>query len=101
MPKTVDGDSASAFHGGNRPSSQMTHRVLLPTDIPSSITGPDSRVIPVLNHHVTRGVVPPAHGLRQSLSRFCVPWVPPTATLQGPRAQAQAHRGMRLTRARH
>lgn len=86
MPKTVDGDSASAFHGGNRPSSQMIHRVLLPTDIESSITGPDSRAIPVLNHHVTRGVVPPAPRTQTKSQPFLRPWVPPTATLQGPRA---------------
>lgn len=64
----------------------MTHRVLLLTDIESIITGPDFRATPVLNHHVTRGVVPPAYGLRQSLSRFLPPLVPPMATLQGPRA---------------
>lgn len=50
MPQTVDGDSPSAFHGGNRPSSQMTHRVLVLSDIQSRITGPDFRATPVLNH---------------------------------------------------
>lgn len=72
MAKNIDGDSPSAFYGGNRPSSQMTHRVLLLTDIESIITGPDFGATPVLNHHVTRGVVPPANGLRQSLGRFCL-----------------------------
>lgn len=70
MPQIVDGDSSSAFPGENRPSSQMTHCVLLLSDRQSSITGPNYRATPALNHHVTRGVVPPAHGLRHGLSRF-------------------------------
>lgn len=83
MPEEVDGDSPSAFYGGNRPPSQMTHRVLLLTDIESIITGPDFEATPVLNHHVTRGVVPPANGLRQSLSRFSLLGVLPNGNAAG------------------
>lgn len=85
MPEIGNGDSASAFYGGNRPSSQMTRRVLPLTDFKSSITGPGDRATPVL---IITDPWRCATGPRAETKThpFLRAWVPTMVTLHGPRS---------------
>lgn len=84
MPKTGNGDSPSAFSGENRPRSQMTHRLLLLTDIQSSITGPDFRADPVPQSSCHQWRCATGPWTQTGSQPFSRSWVPPIATLQGP-----------------